>query len=89
MMPFDRFIRDVDEAVRLAVPGGAGVVATRATASWTGAERHVDVALVAPQNVSVSLKRGGQPADTTWYPIDPALVPVVSRRIAGFLNEAR
>jgi hypothetical protein len=51
-------------------------------------ERHVDVALLPPLNVSVALQSPGQPAVTTWYPIDAALVPVVSRRIAAYLSEA-
>jgi len=57
-------------------------------ATWTLRERRVDVALLAPLNVSVALVTTGQPPVTTWYPIDAALVPVVSRRIAGFLSEA-
>jgi hypothetical protein len=86
MMAFDAFIREIDAAVSA---GGAGVVARSNSASWAAGEREVDIAVVPPQNVSVSLKSPGAKTDTTWYPIDPALVPVVSRRIAGFLHPPR
>jgi hypothetical protein len=86
MMKFDHFVRDIDEAVRAA--GGAGsVAAKRDTASWTAGDRQVEIALLQPQNISLTLTRPGAKADTTWYPIDAALVPVVSQRIARFLNE--
>jgi len=85
-MKFDRFVRDIDEAVRAA--GAAGSVAAKPdTASWTVGDRQVEMTVLPPQNISLTLTRPGAKADTTWYPIDAALVPVVSRRIAGFLNE--
>jgi hypothetical protein len=43
---------------------------------------------VPPLNVSVALESPGRADVTTWYPVDPALVPVVSGRIAAFLGES-
>ncbi|HYW54077.1 MAG TPA: hypothetical protein VE826_08905 [Dongiaceae bacterium] len=87
-MQFDEFVRLVDSAVRDTTtverhePQGDG------KAAWVLRSRTASVALVPPLNVSVALEGGAQPAQTTWYPIDAALVPVVSRRIAGFLSES-
>lgn len=87
VMQFDEFVRELDTAVRSL--GTRGTLAADAKhAAWTAGERRADVALVPPLNVSVALASPGTPAVTTWYPVDPALVPVVSRRIAGFLSES-
>lgn len=87
-LTFNEFIAALDGPIHMAAatatlhePGGD------ANASWSLRERTADVALVPPRNVSVTLN-GSQAPQTTWYPIDPALVPVVSRRIANFLSEA-
>jgi hypothetical protein len=87
-MQFDQFTREIDAAVR-----ALGAVEQHDTSqtnavSWAVRERHVDVALLPPLNVSVALQSPGQSPVTTWYPIDAALVPVVSRRIAAYLSEA-
>jgi hypothetical protein len=87
-LQFDDFIAQLDRVI-------AGEVAAAtlsgpsagAHAAWKMRERLADVALVPPLNVSVTLS-GAQPPQTTWYPIDAALVPIVSRRIATFLREA-
>ena len=91
-MQFEEFVRQVDGAVRAASPVDA--FAQGKTARWTTRARSAEVAVVEPRNVSVTLGSAGTPgpdaraADTTWYPIDAALVPVVSRRIAAYLGEA-
>jgi hypothetical protein len=87
-MQFDQFARELDSAVRALGAHDAREESDATKASWTLRERRVDVALLAPLNVSVALVTAGQPPVTTWYPIDAALVPVVSRRIAGYLSEA-
>lgn len=87
-MKFDAFIAEVESAMRSAEPSAAfGGTDGKAHASWTLRERSAAVELVPPLNVSVTLK-GSQDPVTTWYPIDPVLVPVVSKRIAGYLSEA-
>ena len=87
-MQFDRFVREVDAAVR-ALGADAGLDESRAgNATWSVRDRHADVALLAPLNVSVALTGPGVPPATTWYPIHENLVPVVSRRIAAYLSEA-
>ena len=86
MMKFERFVRDIDEAVRAAGTAGS-VAAKKDTASWTVGDRQVEIAVLPPQNISLTLTRPGTKSDTTWYPIDAALVPVVSKRIAGFFKE--
>ncbi len=91
-MKFEEFVREVDAAVRAASPVDA--FAHDTTARWTTRTRRAEVAVVEPRNVSVTLSSsakpgvGAPPADSTWYPIDAALVPVVSRRIAAYLGEA-
>jgi hypothetical protein len=87
-MQFDQFARELDSAVRALGTHDAREESNATNASWTLRERRVDIALLAPLNVSVALVTAGQPPVTTWYPIDAALVPVVSRRIAGYLSEA-
>jgi hypothetical protein len=85
---FNDFIAQLDGPIRTSAATATltGPV-DGANASWSLRERTADVALVPPLNVSVTLN-GTQAPQTTWYPIDPALVPVVSRRIASFLSEA-
>lgn len=87
-MQFDRFVRELDAAVR-ALGTDAQLDESRpGNASWTRRDRHADVALLAPLNVSVALASGAAAPVTTWYPIHENLVPVVSRRIAAYLSEA-
>ncbi len=88
VMQFDQFVRELDTAVRAL--GAAGVLEAcgAGSVSWTLRDRRADVALLPPLNVSVALQGSGQAPVTTWYPIDAALVPLVSRRIAGYLSEA-
>ncbi|HEY4439076.1 MAG TPA: hypothetical protein VGN14_01410 [Candidatus Elarobacter sp.] len=86
-MQFEEFVGAVDAAVRTASPVDAFAGPEGKTARWTTRARNAEVAVVEPRNVSVTLDGSGKP-ETTWYPIDAALVPVVSRRIAAFLGEA-
>jgi hypothetical protein len=85
-MKFDRFVRDIDEAVRAAGTTGS-LASKREGASWTAGDHKVEMAVLPPQNISLTLTRPGAKSDTTWYPIDAALVPVVSQRIARFFKE--
>jgi hypothetical protein len=87
-MQFSEFVRELDSAVRTLGPVQSYDDSEVGKVSWTAGERHVDVALVEPRNVSVALGSVGRPDVTTWYPVDANLVPVVSRRIAGFLSES-
>jgi hypothetical protein len=88
VMQFDQFASELDAAVRALGAVEQHDTSKEGAVSWRVRERHVDVALLPPLNVSVALQSPGQPAVTTWYPIDAALVPVVSRRIAAYLSEA-
>ena len=87
-MQFDEFTSALDKSVQTsgaaAAFAGAG---DKHAASWSLGARSVAVALVPPLNVSVTLLGGAAP-DTKWYPVNPALVAVVSQRIAGYLNGA-
>jgi hypothetical protein len=87
-MQFDDFARQVDAAVRAAASVDRFDEPSGATASWSARGRNAALALVPPQNVSVTLAGASEKPGTTWYPIDAALVAVVSRRIAGYLGEA-
>ncbi len=87
-MLFDDFVRELDGIVRTLGPVESFDTSTANRVAWTAGERHVAVALVPPGNVSVALGSPGRADVTTWYPVDPAVVPVVSRRIAGFLSES-
>jgi hypothetical protein len=87
-MQFDEFVHEIDRAVRVLGPVEAFDATAPTVVAWTAGSRSAAVALVPPLNVSVALARPGQPDVTTWYPVDAALVPVVSRRIAAFLSEA-
>ena len=81
-MQFDEFVRQLDGAV------GAKATAAGDRAVWTDASRTATVTAVAPRNVSVALEDGGREVPpTTWYPVDAALVPVVSKRIAEFFGK--
>jgi hypothetical protein len=87
-MKFDEFVADLKATMQKSDPHVAFDGAQASThASWSLRERSVAVDLVPPLNVSVTLN-GTQVPVTTWYPIDSALVPVVSRRITGYLSEA-
>lgn len=85
-MQFDQFVQELDSAVHKLGADGARTAPTPTSATWTAGSRSVEIAELAPRNVSVGLVTGGKPVGTTWYPIDAALVPVVSRRIAGHLQ---
>jgi hypothetical protein len=87
-MQFDEFVRDLNGAVKQLGSAAAYDDHAGTTVTWAAGERRAAVALLAPLNVSVALASPGQPDVTTWYPVDPALVPVVSRRIAAFLSES-
>lgn len=87
-MQFDEFVHELDTAVRSLGPSGTLSGSDAKHATWTAGKRRVDLNAVPPGNVSVALGSPGQPDITTWYPVDPALVAVVSRRIAGFLSES-
>jgi hypothetical protein len=88
VMQFDQFVREIDDAVRALGSVEKHDTSKQNAVTWAVRERHVDVALLPPLNVSVALAGPGQAPVTTWYPIDAALVPVVSRRIAAYLSEA-
>jgi hypothetical protein len=87
-MQFDEFVRQLDGAVRSLEPKGALAGSDPQHAAWTAGERRADIKLVPPMNISLALGSPGRADVTTWYPVDAALVPVVSRRIAGFLSES-
>jgi len=88
MMEFEEFVRRVDGAVReaAAVDGFDGASTTQAR--WATRARNATIVLAPPRNVSVTLAAASETPATTWYPIDDALVPVVSKRIAAYLGEA-
>ena len=87
-MQFDEFVRDINGLLRAQGPVEGFDDSSKTSAAWTAGGRRAAVSLVPPLNVSVALVSRGSPDVTTWYPIDAALVPVVSRRIAGFLSES-
>ena len=86
MMQFDEFVSALAGVLR-ATPGAAYTPSERSV-SWSARAREATVALVPPLNVSLTLRDAGGAPITNWYPIDAALVPVVSQRVAGFLSEA-
>ncbi len=87
-MQFDEFIAKIAAAVQ-AIGPVVDFDGSNDThhASWSLRDRSATVELVPPLNVSVCLN-GSQAPVTTWYPVNDALVPVVSRRIAAYLSEA-
>ena len=87
-MQFDEFVRELNGAVRRLGPVESFDDSAVTSVSWVAGERRAAVALVPPLNVSVALGSPGRPDVTTWYPVDRNLVPLVSRRIAGFLSES-
>ncbi|MEA2689764.1 MAG: hypothetical protein QOJ39_866 [Candidatus Eremiobacteraeota bacterium] len=87
-MEFGEFVRRVDAAVRDAAAVGGFDDASDTRARWETRARSATVELAPPRNVSVTLAAAAEPPATTWYPIDAALVPVVSKRIAAYLGEA-
>jgi hypothetical protein len=86
-MQFDEFVRELNGAVRALGPVESYDDSSPAAVSWQAGDRRAAVALVPPLNVSVALGSPGHADVTTWYPVDAALVPVVSSRIAAFLRE--
>ncbi len=87
-MQFEEFVRDINGSLRAYGPVHTFDDSSKTSAAWTAGGRRAAVSLVPPLNVSVVLGSQGSPDVTTWYPVDAALVPVVSRRIAGFLSES-
>ena len=87
-MEFGEFVRQLDAAIRKDAATAALDRHGDAAAAWTARARRAELTAVAPRNVSVTLDGGAAPSDTTWYPLDAALIPVVSRRIATFLGGA-
>ena len=87
-MQFAEFVREIDAAVRAIASVDRFDSAHASEARWETRARNAAVALVEPRNVSVTLAGSAEAAGPTWYPIDAALVPVVSRRIAAYLGEA-
>jgi hypothetical protein len=87
-MQYEEFVREVDAAVRASATIDAFEKPQATLARWQTRARNAAVALVEPRNVSVTLAGSAEAPGTTWYPIDAALVPVVSKRIAAFLGEA-
>ena len=87
-MQFNEFVREVDAAVRASATVDRFDGPQANEARWHARARNAAVALVEPRNVSVTLTGSPEGAGTTWYPIDAALVPVVSRRIAAHLGQA-
>ncbi len=85
MMQFDEFAKSVETNVKSLSQAEGSATAT--SVSWKKQSREATVALVPPLNVSVTLEGAGAPV-TTWYPVDAALVSLVSNRVAGFLSEA-
>lgn len=85
-MTFSEFITKVDADVRANAGAERQPPANATIAAWTARSRTANVALLEPRNVSVTLSGSNGKPDTTWYPIDEALVPVVSNRITGYLN---
>jgi hypothetical protein len=88
VMQFDQFVRELDAAIRALGVVGSHEAGDAGSVSWTLRARRADVALLPPLNVSVALQGSAKKPETTWYPVDAALVPIVSRRIAGYLSEA-
>ena len=91
-LEFEEFVRRVDATVRDAATVGAFAPPANSRpgsqARWETRARNATVVLVPPRNVSVTLGGESGTPETTWYPVDAALVSVVSRRIAGYLGEA-
>jgi hypothetical protein len=87
-MQFDEFTRLVDTAIHETATIDRYDARENGKAAWSTRSRTAVVALVPPLNVSVSLDGPAGSAQTTWYPIDAALVAVVSGRIASFLSKA-
>jgi hypothetical protein len=85
-MEFDDFARRIDAAVRAAAAIDRFDEPQGTAAAWTAHGRNAALELVPPQNVSLTLAGRTEAAGTTWYPVDAALVPVVSQRIAGYLG---
>ena len=85
-MEFDDFARRIDAAVRATAAIDRFDEPQGTRAGWTARGRNAALALVPPQNASLTLAGGAEQAGTTWYPVDDALVPVVSQRIARFLG---
>jgi hypothetical protein len=86
-MQFDEYVRELNGAIGT-LARVERFEADAKSAGWRTRDRAVNVALVPPMNVSVTLEGGQGRPTTTWYPVDRATVPIVSRRIAGFLSEA-
>ena len=86
MMQFDQFVSALEAELRKT--SGSAFAPKERTVTWTMQQRVATVALVPPLNVSVTLSGAAADPVTNWYPIDAALVAVVSRRVAGFFGAA-
>jgi hypothetical protein len=84
-MGFEEFVRHVDAAVRNAVSIDRFDEPAANKAAWKRRSQNAVIAAVPPGNVSLTLSGPRESDATTWYPIDDALVPVVSGRIARYL----
>jgi len=87
-MQYEEFVGEVDAAVRASTTVDTFTKPQAKVARWETRARNAAVALVEPRNVSVTLAGSAEATGTRWYPIDAALVPVVSKRIAAYLGEA-
>lgn len=85
-MQFEEFVTALENALR-STPG-ATLAKHERTVSWSARARAATIELVPPLNISLTLAENSGSPMTNWYPIDAALVPVVSGRVAGFLSEA-
>ena len=86
-MQFEDFVNAVDAAVRTGAAVARFDEPAASRARWETRAGTASIALVPPRNVSVTLAGTSEPPATTWYPIDAALVAVVSKRIAAYLGE--
>jgi hypothetical protein len=87
-MQFDDFVHEIDAVVRTSAAIDRFEGPQGNQARWQARARNAAIALVPPRNVSVTLAGTSEAPGTTWYPIDAALVAVVSKRIAAYLGEA-
>jgi hypothetical protein len=87
-MQFEDFVHEVDTAIRASAAIDRFELPQANEARWQTRARNAAIALVPPRNVSVTLTGTSEAPGTRWYPIDAALVAVVSKRIAAYLGEA-
>jgi len=85
-MQFDEFVKELDTVIR-ATPKIERTSASGKQVTWSANDRKAAVTLAPPLNVSVELGGADSREQTTWYPVDAALVPVVSGRILRYLGQ--